>query len=148
MVLLAAVFSLGRLGEMLLPLAVAYALAALVGFERGKAARTAGFRTFPLVALGVAAYTLIGEHVLSGSDARSRLIQGVLTGIGFIGGGAILKTKGEVHGLATAASLWNAGCIGLAAAYGEYALATVLALANLLTLHLFRPAHHEPPQRD
>jgi putative Mg2+ transporter-C (MgtC) family protein len=62
----------------------------------------------------------------------------LLTGIGFIGGGAILKGEKNVRGIATAASLWNTGAIGAAAAYGRYELGLMLSLSNLLTLHLLR----------
>ena len=131
-------------------LGAAWGLGLLLGLERGKAARTAGFRTFPLVSLGACAYLLLGKAVVGeNADAEARLIQGLMTGIGFVGGGAILKQGAEVHGLATAASLWNAGAIGLAVADEHYALAALLAVVNLVTLHLFHPAsEHEPPQRD
>jgi putative Mg2+ transporter-C (MgtC) family protein len=136
--------------DMAQSLAAAYVFALPVGIERGRAARKAGMRTFPLVSLGVCAYVLIGDRVL-GEDAQaaSRVIQGVLTGIGFVGGGAILKTRGTVRGLGTAASIWNTGAIGLSCAYDRYPLALLLALVNLATLHLVHPAHQqEPPQRD
>lgn len=131
-------------------LAAAWGLGLVLGLERGKAARSAGFRTFPLVSLGACAYLLLGKVVVGdNADAEARLIQGLMTGIGFVGGGAILKTGSEVHGLATAASLWNAGAIGLAVADSHYVFAGLLAVINLVTLHLFQPAYrHEPPQRD
>lgn len=134
--------------DMALSLGAAYVFAFPVGLERGKAARKAGFRTFPLVSVGVCAYVLMGD-VLFGDDgdAIARVVQGVLTGIGFVGGGAILKTAGTVHGLGTAASIWNTGAIGLACAYEQYFLAIALASINLLTLHFISPAH-EAPQRD
>jgi len=65
-------------------------------------------------------------------------LQGLITGIGFIGGGAILKTKGSVSGTATAASIWNTGLIGIAVAFARYEVALVMALINFITLRYVR----------
>jgi putative Mg2+ transporter-C (MgtC) family protein len=122
----------------------AFLLALPLGWERELASRTPGLRTFPLVALGACAYLLIGQQALGESaEAQARVLSGLLTGIGFVGGGAILKGKRDVRGIATAASLWNTGAIGAAAAYGRYGLGLILSVANLLTLHLLR-AHQIP----
>lgn len=137
--------------NILLRVGVAFVLALPLGWEREVAARTAGLRTFPLVALGACAYLLIGQQALGDSaEAQARILSGLLTGIGFIGGGAILKGEKDVRGIATAASLWNTGAIGAAAAYGRYELGLMLSLGNLLTLHLLRRALHRrqaPPPR-
>jgi putative Mg2+ transporter-C (MgtC) family protein len=77
---------------------------------------------------------LTGIHVLDSTDAYSRVMYGILTGIGFIGGGAILKDRGTVAGTATAASIWNTGAIGVAVAWGTFEIAMVLTLLNFLTL--------------
>jgi putative Mg2+ transporter-C (MgtC) family protein len=61
-------------------------------------------------------------------------MQGLIGGLGFLGGGAILKSNGSVQGMATAASIWSAGAIGMAAAYGQWEVAVVLSLMNALTL--------------
>jgi len=66
--------------------------------------------------------------------SQSRILVGVMTGIGFIGGGSIIKEAATVHGTATAASLWNMGAIGAAVAYGNYGLAVLLSILNYLTL--------------
>ena len=79
---------------------------------------------------------LLGSHT---PDAQSRIIQGLITGIGFVGAGAILKGQGDVHGTATAASIWATGAIGAAVAVGRYDVAVVLALLNLLTLRVLTP---------
>lgn len=71
--------------------------------------------------------------------AQSRLLQGLITGIGFIGGGAILKEGATVRGTATAASVWNAGVIGAAVAMNHYGIAITLALLNLFTLRTLLP---------
>jgi putative Mg2+ transporter-C (MgtC) family protein len=71
--------------------------------------------------------------------AQSRVIQGLVAGIGFIGGGAILKAEGNVHGTATAASIWNTGVIGAAVAQNRYLLALLLAALNLFALRVLLP---------
>lgn len=118
----------------LLLLGVAYLLALPIGWNREQHARSAGLRTFPLVAVATCGMMLVGIEVLSSTEAEGRIFAGVITGMGFIGGGAILKSKGSVYGTATAASLWNTGAIGLAVAWQRFEIAFVLALINFLTL--------------
>jgi putative Mg2+ transporter-C (MgtC) family protein len=121
-------------------IAVAYVLALPVAWDRENEARSAGLRTFPLVAVASCGYMLFAVDTFAGSpDAQARLVQGLITGIGFIGGGAILKDRGSVHGTATAASIWNTGAIGVAVAYGRYEIALVLSIINFLTLRLLSP---------
>jgi len=122
----------------LVHLGIAYVLALPVAFDRDRAARGAGLRTFPLVALAACGYSLVGMSVLDTTDAEARVLQGLITGIGFIGGGAILKSKGTVHGTATAASIWNTGLIGIAVAFGRYEIAVLLSLINFVTLRYFK----------
>lgn len=114
-------------------LAIAFFLAFPLGWDREHRTESAGLRTFPLVALGACAYMLTGIQVLDNSDAESRVMYGILTGIGFIGGGAILKDQGNVAGTATAASIWNTGAIGLAVAWDRYEIALVLSAMNFFT---------------
>lgn len=115
-------------------LAIAYGLALPLAFEREEHAKSAGLRTFPLVAIAACGYMLTGLAVLDKGDAQARVIYGVITGIGFIGGGAILKGESNVTGVATAASLWNTGAIGIAVAWNRYDIAIILSLVNFLTL--------------
>ena len=117
-------------------LGVAMLLALPVAFEREQKGRTAGLRTFPLVAVAACGYTLVGISVLSTTDAEARLLQGIITGIGFIGGGAILKSGESVTGTATAASIWNMGLIGIAVAFDRFEIAALLSVINLVTLRL------------
>ena len=117
-------------------MAIAYALALPIGWDREAWSRGAGLRTFPLVALGSCAFMLVGLSVLKGYDPFARIMYGIITGIGFVGGGAILKDKGGVHGTATAASIWNTGAIGVSVAWQRYEIAVILALINFLTLKL------------
>ena len=73
---------------------------------------------------------------MTGNDAESRVMQAVITGMGFIGGGAILKGSGEVTGLATASSLWITGAIGISVAWQRFEIAILLSLLTFLTLTL------------
>ena len=117
-------------------LAIAYVLALPIGWNREKSERSAGLRTFPLVSLASCAYMLIGIQVLDSTDAEARVMYGLVTGMGFIGGGAILKDKGGVGGTATAASLWNTGAIGMAVAWNRFEIAILLSVLNFVTLQL------------
>jgi putative Mg2+ transporter-C (MgtC) family protein len=112
--------------------AVAYILTASIGWESERESHTAGVRTFPIVGMASCGYLLLlGSH---SNDAQSRLLQGLITGIGFIGGGAILKEGTTVRGTATAASVWNSGVIGAAVAMDHYGIAVTLTVLNLFTL--------------
>ena len=123
----------------LLHLAIAYVLALPIGWDREARARSAGVRTFPLVAVGACAYMLAGLHFLGASaDAHARVIYGIITGIGFIGGGAILKQDDGVTGTATAASIWSTGAIGIAVALDRLEIAILLSAVNYLTLRFGR----------
>ena len=115
---------------------IAYLLTLPLGYLREREAHSVGVRTFPIVAIASCGYLLITK---SDSDAFTRVLQGLIAGIGFIGGGAILKEGSTVHGAATAASIWNTGVVGAAIALGKYDIAIALALLNGLTLHFMRP---------
>ena len=121
-------------------LALAYALALPVGWNREKDERSAGIRTFPLVAIASCGFVLVGIAILGRtSPAQARLLEGLITGVGFIGGGAILKHAGKASGTATAASLWATGALGAAVGYGLYDIAVILSLTTFLTLHFSHP---------
>lgn len=122
----------------LVHLLMAGALSLPVAWDREVESRGVGLRTFPLVAVAACGYTLVGISVLDSTDAEARVLQGIITGIGFIGGGAILKSKGNVMGTATAASIWNTGLIGIAVAFGRYEIAMIMALINFITLRYVR----------
>lgn len=124
------------LGDLL----AAYVLAIPVAFNREREGRSGGLRTFPLVAVASCAFILIGKDVVGDHpDALARLIYGLMTGIGFIGGGAIVKYGGTAHGTATAASIWSTGAIGAGVAFHRYEIAVLLTVLTFLTLVLFRP---------
>lgn len=125
-------------------LLIAFILALPIGWDREKHERTAGLRTFPLVAVAACGYMLVGLQVLNSTDAEARVMEGIITGIGFIGGGAILKNvvKGEsfVSGTATAASLWLTGAIGVSVATGRLEIALILSVLTFFTLRIMTPA--------
>lgn len=121
----------------LLDLLIAYLLALPVGWERERFERSAGLRTFPLVAVATAGFVMVAERGLHGSDAVSRVIQGVIGGIGFVAGGAILKYKLGVRGTATASSLLATGAMAIAVAYRQYDIAVALSAMSYVTLRLF-----------
>lgn len=132
-----------------LRLLLAVALAALLGANREKADKPAGLRTHMLVALGSASFTFIGFGI--GADTQevalrpdpSRVIQGIVGGLGFLGAGSIIKDarvhgEGHVYGLTTAASIWVAGAIGVAAGAGAYVAAIATSIIGLLVLSKVR----------
>lgn len=116
----------------LLQIVVATGLGAAIGIERELGAQAAGLRTHMLVCLGAALFTLAGADLMRGDPVR--VAAQVVTGIGFLGGGAILREGANVRGLTTAASLWLTAAIGLAVGLRQWfaaAVATVLGLAVL-----------------
>jgi putative Mg2+ transporter-C (MgtC) family protein len=121
-----------------LHLLVAYFLALPIGWDREISNRQFGLRTFPLVAVVTCGFMLVGLSVIESTEGQARIIQGIITGIGFIGGGAILKDQDKVAGTASAASIWNTGAIGLAVAIDRLEIALILSILNFLTLNLFR----------
>jgi putative Mg2+ transporter-C (MgtC) family protein len=121
----------------LIHLAVAYLLALPIGWDRELSKRRFGLRTFPIVAVVSCGFMLVGLAVIESTDGEARVLQGIITGIGFIGGGAILKNEDKVAGTASAASIWNTGAIGVSVAFSRFEIALVLALLNFLTLRLF-----------
>jgi putative Mg2+ transporter-C (MgtC) family protein len=132
----------------LMDLSIAYVLAVPIGWERERAERSAGIRTFPLVAVASCAFVLATEGILlDHAEARARIIEGVITGMGFIGGGAILKTGEAVRGTATAASLWATGAIGVSCAVQTYDVAAILSIMTLVTLRVLAPFKNEDRNR-
>ena len=126
-----------QIGAHILALATAFALAMPIGWDREKKARSAGLRTFPLVALASCGFIQASESLMVDSpEGMSKVIEGLITGIGFIGGGAILKHGASVHGTATAASLWATGAIGASVGLGSYDVAVTIAVFTFLTLTL------------
>ena len=119
-------------------IAITYALTLLIGWDRENEAHSAGVRTFPIVGMASCGY-LLALGMQPDVAAQSRVLQGLITGIGFVGGGAILKEGTTVRGTATAASIWNAGVIGASVAMGRLEIAIILSLLNFFTLRALLP---------
>ncbi|MFP4137692.1 MAG: MgtC/SapB family protein [Halomonas sp.] len=134
--------------DILARLGVATGLALAVGLERELRGKPAGLRSHMLVALGAAAFIIIGMEImhttsLDDSSARidpTRIVEGVIGGIGFLGAGSIIRSGASVQGITTGASIWLAGAIGIAAGVRHFSLAimvTVLALVIVIVLGHF-----------
>ncbi|AZF16520.1 MgtC/SapB family protein [Pseudomonas sp. R3-18-08] len=125
-----------QLTQMTVRLLMAALLGGILGFERESKGKAAGVRTHMLVALGAALFVMVPQMSGNQADAMSRVVQGVIAGIGFLGAGTIIKGKdedaGHVRGLTTAAGLWMTAAIGVSAGLGREStavLSTLLALA-------------------
>lgn len=124
----------------LLDILIAFVLALPVGWEREKEHRAAGVRTLPLVAVASCCYILVTQRLLGFREPNmDRVIQGLITGVGFIGGGAIFRAGDTVRGTATAASIWLVGALGAAVAVRAYDLAIILSIVNFAALWFLQP---------
>jgi putative Mg2+ transporter-C (MgtC) family protein len=128
-------------GEILTRLLIALACGGVIGLNRDLHRKSAGFRTFGLVSVGSATVALIIIQASADPNAVSRVIQGVLTGIGFLCAGVIIHqpTSNRVAGLTTAAAVWLTAGLGLACGLGQFALALAGLAVALLTLFVGRP---------
>lgn len=132
----------------LVALLVAYVLALPIAWDRERNERSAGLRTFPLVAIAACGFVQATESVTVGNaEATARIVEGIINGVGFIGGGAILVGKLGTRGTATAASIWATGAIGTAVGLGAYDTAIVLSIVTFATLRVmanFKSAQNLP----
>ena len=129
--------------ELTVRLVAALLLGAVIGWERELQRMPAGFRTHALVSLGAAIFTVISAHALTGEGSDpTRIAAQIVSGIGFLGGGAILHHGGTVRGLTTAASLWAVAGVGMAAGAGLYVLAAMSALLVIIGLEVFQRLEH------
>ena len=128
--------------EMALRLLLAAALGAIIGYQRERASKPAGLRTHVLICVGAALFTVASIYGFGALGDPARVAAGIVTGIGFLGAGAIIRGgHGIVAGLTTAATIWVVSGIGLAAGAGLYllsAVATVIILIVLLLPHPIR----------
>lgn len=118
---------------------LAVVLGAAIGVEREFSGKAAGLRTNILICLGAAVFTIISKQMAGEGDSLTRIAAGVVTGVGFLGAGAIIQDRGGVHGLTTAATIWFMACLGMACGAGLYELAvisTLLAIFILIGLRL------------
>lgn len=131
--------------EVVIRLSVAAVCGLLIGLDREIKNKNVGVRTFLLVCLGSAGFTVIVIEILNfyatayeeTSIDPTRIVQGIVTGIGFLGGGAILHSQGHVTGAATGASIWVCGAIGVACGYGFYWPAGIITLYAFGVLVIF-----------
>ena len=139
---------MNEFAEMVLRLALAGVLGGVIGAEREYRGKVAGTRTHLLVALGSALMLLVSRYGFADPGDSGRVAAQIVSGIGFIGAGAIMVDRQSVHGLTTAAGIWVAAGIGMATAAGLYGLAiatTILALIGLevFGILLFRDRHRK-----
>jgi putative Mg2+ transporter-C (MgtC) family protein len=127
-----------RLAIVLIRVIAAVVLGGFLGIERERTGKPAGFRTHILVCLGTAVVVLACTEVKMSLDGLSRVVQGIVTGIGFIGAGSILKLSEQqkIKGLTTAAGLWMTAIIGISVGLGALGLAVIGTLLTLLVLSL------------
>jgi len=125
---------LNIVADTLTKLAIAFLLAFVIGFERELRHKPAGIRTHVLVCMGSTLFTIVSYQAFPGDPAR--IASNIVTGIGFIGAGVIMKFEDRVVGLTTAASLWLTGAIGLAVGLGLYATAVLATVFGVLILLL------------
>ncbi len=120
-------------------LLVAAGLGAAIGFEREYRRKPAGLRTNILIAVGSALFTMLSVSIAGSGGSADRIAAQIVTGIGFLGGGAILRYRSSVHGLTTAATIWVNAAIGMAAGLGQFALATAATALTLVVLAVLPP---------
>ena len=132
--------------EVLYRLAAAVLVGCVLGVNRDLRDKPAGLRTHALVALGAALLTVTAEELAFSRDqidgaVVSRVIQGIMSGIGFIGGGVILRDvqRNDIHGLTTAASIWLAACLGVSCGAGHWVVALLALAFTLVVLVLGGP---------
>jgi putative Mg2+ transporter-C (MgtC) family protein len=139
----------------LIRLIVASGLGAIIGWERGRQASTAGLRTHILIALAAALFTTLSFEIFheaggygSGGLDPIRAVEAVTAGIAFLGAGAIFQQRGNVQGLTTGAGMWLAGAVGVSAAIGYYVIALAAAVLAVLVLVALRRLSHQVVAKD
>jgi len=125
--------------ELIQRLLLAAAIGGLLGAEREVRRKSAGFRTNILIGMGSAVFTMMSIAISADRGDPGRIAAQIVTGMGFLGAGAILRTRNGVHGLTTAATVWVNAALGIAAGAGEYHLAVIGALITLAVLLVLHP---------
>jgi len=128
----------------------------LLGVEREMRQKSAGFRTNILIGIGSAVFTMMSIAISADRGDPGRIAAQIVTGMGFLGAGAILRTRNGVHGLTTAATVWVNAALGIAAGAGEYHLAVIGALITMAVLLVLHPiergiekrVHHDKRPED
>jgi putative Mg2+ transporter-C (MgtC) family protein len=125
--------------DAMLRLLLAAALGAVLGLEREYRQKPAGLRTNMLIALGAALFTVVSVTISGPDGSADRIAAQIVTGIGFLGGGAILRDRGSIHGMTTAATIWVNAAIGMAAGSGQRAVAAAATAMTLVVLVVLPP---------
>ncbi len=125
--------------DLMLRLLLAAGLGAAIGIERELRRKPAGLRTNILIALGAALFTTMSIELGQGGKTPDRIAAQIVTGIGFLGAGAIMRSGHSVHGMTTAATIWVNAAVGVAAGAGEYAMASVATGITLVVLAALGP---------
>lgn len=120
--------------DAILQLGLAFLLALPLGWERERRSRSAGLRTYPLLSVCVCGFLVLAQRAAGGPAEQADVFYGVLSGIGFVGSGAIMKTAEGASGMSTAVSLWVTGAIGAGVAYGSPLISAALSLMSVLAL--------------
>jgi putative Mg2+ transporter-C (MgtC) family protein len=121
--------------EDLIKILIAVLIGGVIGFERELHSKTAGLRTITIITVGAALFTILSSKFTD--TATSRVASNILTGVGFLGAGAILFSEGKIRGLTTASSIWMAAALGMAVGLGQYILGLATALLVFIVLDLF-----------
>lgn len=125
--------------EVILRLALAFALALPLGWDRERRSRSAGLRTYPLLSACACGFLLLAQELAASASAQADVFYGVLSGIGFVGSGAMMRSSDQPRGMATAVSLWVTGAIGAGVAYGGWPISAALAVLAVVALRRPRP---------
>lgn len=130
-------YELRNYGILAWRLALALALSIVIGADRERHDKPAGLRTVAMVGVGGCLFGLMASLAFVG-DASSRIVQGLITGIGFLGAGTIIKERFRIEGLTTAATIWTVSGVGLATGMGLYPMAIIATIAVLFVLTILR----------
>jgi putative Mg2+ transporter-C (MgtC) family protein len=125
--------------DLALRLLLAAGLGAAIGLEREFRRKPAGLRTNMLIGVGAALFTIVSIQFARASGTSDRTAAQVVTGVGFLGAGAIMRGGRGVHGMTTAATIWVNAAIGMAAGAGEFAIASIATLITLFVVGLLLP---------
>jgi putative Mg2+ transporter-C (MgtC) family protein len=125
--------------DLMLRLMLAAGLGAAIGLERELRQKPAGLRTNILIALGASLFTTVSIQLARGGGTPDRVAAQIVTGIGFLGAGAILRSGRNVHGMTTAATIWVNAAVGMAAGAGEFAMASLATVVTLIVLAVLPP---------
>jgi putative Mg2+ transporter-C (MgtC) family protein len=117
-----------------LSIVLAVILGAVVGLEREIRGKAAGLRTNVLICLGAAVFTIISERMSGDKDSITRIAAQIVTGVGFLGAGAVIQDRGGIHGLTTAATIWLVASVGMACGARLYPLAVISTLIAIVVL--------------